>query len=85
MFVHENYHGAFHSKAINLARKLSQEYDKVFERYDAMVLPTIIQKTPKIPEDDEIDFGKLRTEALLISFQFARVSTRGTLVILLRS
>ncbi|XP_020628361.1 uncharacterized protein LOC110065551 isoform X2 [Orbicella faveolata] len=57
MFVHENYHGAFHSKAINLARKLSQEYDKVFERYDAMVLPTIIQKTPKIPEDDEIDFG----------------------------
>jgi len=59
MFVHENYHGEFHGKAINLARKLCQEYDKVFERYDALVLPTIIQKTPKIPEKDKIDFGKL--------------------------
>lgn len=66
MFAHENYHGTFHGKAINLARKLCQEYDKVLERYDVLVLPTIIQKTPKVPEKDEIDFGKLRTKRLLI-------------------
>lgn len=75
MFVHENYHGVFHGKAINLARKLCQEYDNVFERYDALVLPTIIHGIPKIPEQDEIDFGKLRTKWLWVSFQFARVST----------
>jgi len=69
MFVHEKYHGVFHGKAINLARKLCQEYDNAFERYDALVLPTIIKKTPKIPDEDNIDFGKLRTKGM-----FSRVS-----------
>lgn len=66
MFVHENYHGVFHGKAINLARKLCQEYDNVLERYDALVLPTIVHRIPKIPEKDEINFGKLRTKGLLV-------------------
>ena len=76
MFVHEKYNGVFHGKAINLARKLCQEYDKAFERCDALVLPTIIKKTPKIPEEDKIDFGKLRTKGMLIliSYQYSRVS-----------
>ncbi|XP_078377394.1 urethanase-like [Oculina patagonica] len=56
-FVHENYHGAFHGKAVNLARKLCEEYDKVFESYDVLVLPTIIKKPPKAVEKDEMDFG----------------------------
>lgn len=74
--MHENYHGVFHGKAINLARKLCQEYDNVLERYDALVLPTIVHRIPKIPEKDEIGFGK---------FQFPRVTTRVTLGILSRS
>lgn len=61
-FVRENYHGAFHGKAINLARKLCEEYDKVLENYDVLVLPTIIKKTPKIAEKDEMDFGKSSTK-----------------------
>ena len=57
-FVHENYHGTFHGKAINLARKLCEEYDKVLECHDVLVLPTIIKKTPKVVEKEEMDFGK---------------------------
>lgn len=66
-FVHENYHGAFHGKAVNLARKLCEEYDKGFESYDVLVLPTIIKKPPKAMEKDEMDFGKSRTKILFIS------------------
>ena len=71
MFVHEKYHGVFHGKAINLARKLGQEYDNVLKRYDALVLPTIIRRIPKIPGKDELDFGKLRSKGLLKSFNFS--------------
>ena len=57
-YVHETYHGAFHGKAINLARKLGEEYDKALESYDVLVLPTIITKPPKVQDKNEMDFGK---------------------------
>ena len=56
--VHEDYHGVFHGKAVNLARKLCEEYNRVLQSCDVLVMPTIIKKTPKVPEKEEIDFGE---------------------------
>ena len=57
--VHGNSHGVYHGKAINLARKLCEEYNKAFESFDALIMPTIIKKPPKVPEKNKIDFGEL--------------------------
>ena len=56
--VHEGDHGVFHGKAKNLARTLCEEYDKVLESCNVLVLPTIVKKTPKVPQKNEIHFGK---------------------------
>jgi len=55
--VHEDYHGVFHGKAVNLARKLCGEYNKVLDSYDVLVMPTIIKKIPKVPDKEELNFG----------------------------
>lgn len=46
-YVHEKFRGVFHGKAINLSRKLCEEYDKALESYDVLVLPTIVKSLPK--------------------------------------
>ena len=48
----------FHGKAINLARKLYEEYDKALEFHDVLIMPTIMNQPPKVPETGEVYFGK---------------------------
>lgn len=56
--LHEDSHGVFHGKAINLVRKLYEEYDKALKYYDVLIMPTIINQPPKVPETGEVDFSK---------------------------
>ncbi|XP_022805647.1 uncharacterized protein LOC111342795 [Stylophora pistillata] len=56
-YVHEKFHGVFHGKAINLSRKLCEEYDKALESYDVLVLPTIVKKPPKVQNRSQMEFG----------------------------
>ncbi|CAH3021058.1 unnamed protein product, partial [Porites evermanni] len=55
--LHEDSHGVFHGKAINLARKLYEEYDKALKFYDVLIMPTIINQPPKVPDSGEVNFG----------------------------
>ena len=57
-YVHEKFRGVFHGKAINLSRKLCEEYDKALESYDVLVLPTIVTKPPKVQDRSQLNFGK---------------------------
>ena len=57
--LHEESHGVFHGKAINLARKLYEEYDNALKFYDVLIMPTIIKQPPKVPGTGEVNFGKL--------------------------
>nr|XP_058941034.1 amidase-like [Pocillopora verrucosa] len=56
-YVHEKFRGVFHGKAINLSRKLCEEYDKALESYDVLVLPTIVTKPPKVQDRSQLNFG----------------------------
>jgi amidase len=42
-YMAEQYDGVFYAKAQNLARQLTAAYDKVFERYDLVLMPTTPQ------------------------------------------
>jgi amidase len=48
-FVIGTYGRQFYAKAQNLSRKLRQEYDRAFERFDLLVMPTTPMKAPPIP------------------------------------
>ena len=56
--LRDDSHGVFHGKAINLARKLYEEYDKALKFHDVLIMPTIINKPPKVPDSGEVNFGK---------------------------
>ncbi|KAL9967996.1 hypothetical protein ACROYT_G026320 [Oculina patagonica] len=48
-YLLSEYNGTFYSKAQNLGRELCKAYDKVFEDYDVLLMPTIPKKAPTFP------------------------------------
>ena len=54
-YMTDQYHGVFYGRARNLSNQLNKAYDKVFEEFDLVVMPTTPQtahKVPPSPEDD---------------------------------
>jgi len=52
-YMSEQYEGVFYGKARNLARRLTQAYDRVFARYDLVLMPTTPQRAHRrIPDAD---------------------------------
>ena len=48
-FVARQYGGRFYGKSQNLIRKMREDYDHVFERYDLLLMPTTPQKPTPLP------------------------------------
>lgn len=48
-YVLNKYHGLHYARAQNLARRLTRAYDDVLSRFDALLMPTVPLKAPKIP------------------------------------
>jgi amidase len=48
-YMQDSYHGRYYAKAQNLARTLSQAYDKALETCDLLVMPTLPMKATPIP------------------------------------
>jgi|TARA_B110000971_G_scaffold221701_1_gene270019 amidase len=54
-YMSDQYHGVFYGRARNLSNQLTNAYNKVFESFDLVVMPTTPQtahKVPPSPEDD---------------------------------
>jgi amidase len=51
-YIIRNYGRRYYAKAQNLSRKLRDEYDRAFERFDVLVMPTTPMKAPLIPGPD---------------------------------
>ncbi len=51
-YLRENYAGTIYARAQNYGRIITQAYDKAFESYDILLMPTVPMKAQKIPELD---------------------------------
>ena len=54
-YMTDQYHGVFYGRARNLSNQLTDAYNKVFDEFDLVVMPTTPQtahKVPPSPEDD---------------------------------
>jgi amidase len=51
-FFLTHYRGRFYAKAQNLARKVRASYDKAFDTYDLLLMPTLPVKATTIPPAD---------------------------------
>ncbi|KAL1889950.1 hypothetical protein Sste5346_008528 [Sporothrix stenoceras] len=61
-FLEQKYGLELHARAMNLMRKLAEEYDKALETYDVLVMPTapmLTQKTATAAEKKEKGMGPL--------------------------
>lgn len=65
-FVREKFGCHFYSKAVNIIRSFVAEYDRLFEKYDALVMPTIKFKAPKLPKA-ETPVGDLLNQHLTMA------------------
>ena len=57
-YISKNYGMHFYAKAQNLLRELTKAYEKVFETYDVIIMPTMPTKAPKLPTASEGFVGK---------------------------
>ncbi|QEY63039.1 hypothetical protein FXN65_13540 [Metapseudomonas lalkuanensis] len=73
----EQYHGVFYGKARNLARRLTQTYNKVFADYDLVVMPTTPQTAHAVPPMPEVDRAKHISEALNMACNVAAFNLTG--------
>ena len=48
-YLLSEYNGTFYSKAQNLGRELCKAYDKVFEDYGVLLMPTVPKKASTFP------------------------------------
>ncbi|XP_070558623.1 amidase-like [Ptychodera flava] len=48
-YLNQEYGGYFYAKAQNIRLDLTRVFDKIFEDYDVLVMPTIPFKAPKLP------------------------------------
>ncbi|MDA0824000.1 MAG: amidase [Proteobacteria bacterium] len=51
-YMQDKYHGRFYAKAQNLSRSLKAAYDKAFEDFDLLLMPTLPMKATPIPAPD---------------------------------
>ena len=51
-YLLSEYNGIFYSKSQNLGRELRKAYDKVFEVYDVLIMPTVPKKAVTFPSSD---------------------------------
>ncbi|MCO7174871.1 amidase [Sporolactobacillus kofuensis] len=51
-YMQQAYHGRYYAKAQNLARQLKKEYDKAFQKFDVLIMPTVPYKATKLPDFD---------------------------------
>lgn len=63
-YMSDQYHGAFYGRARNFSNQLTQAYDKVFEKFDLVVMPTTPQTAHKVPASPEIDRKTFVRQAL---------------------
>ena len=54
-YMREQYHGVFYGRAQNMARALTAAYDKVFQDYDLVLMPTTPQTAHEVPPMPEVD------------------------------
>lgn len=50
--MREKYHGHYYAKAQNLRRTLRTAYDEVLQKYDLLLLPTLLRKATPLPGPD---------------------------------
>lgn len=63
-YMTDQYHGVFYGRARNLANQLTNAYNKVFEEFDLVVMPTTPQTAHKLPPSPEDDRKTYITQAL---------------------
>ncbi|MFQ5785798.1 MAG: amidase [Alphaproteobacteria bacterium] len=63
-YMREQYHGVFYGRAQNMSRVLTEAYDRVFEDYDVVLMPTTPQTAHKVPPSPEEDRRSHIAEAL---------------------
>jgi len=63
-YMTDQYHGVFYGRARNLANELTRAYDKVFETFDLVVMPTTPQTAHKVPPSPEDDRKTYISQAL---------------------
>ncbi|XP_046341308.1 amidase-like [Haliotis rufescens] len=51
-YLNRNYQNIFYAKGQNLNMLLTSEYDRVLEKYDVIVMPTLPYKASKLPKVD---------------------------------
>lgn len=51
-YMQKHYRGHYHAKAQNLSRKLKQDYNNLFEKYDLLLMPTTPMTAQPIPAQD---------------------------------
>ena len=49
-YISRNYGNTFYGKGQNLSTLLKEAYDKMLDKYDVIVMPTLPYKAPKLPE-----------------------------------
>ena len=63
-YMREQYDGVFYGRAQNLSRALTAAYDKVFEEFDLVLMPTTPQTAHKLPASPEKDRAEHISQAL---------------------
>jgi amidase len=63
-YMREQYHGVFYARAQNLSRALTAAYDRVFEDFDLVLMPTTPQTAHKLPAMPEVDRREHIAQAL---------------------
>lgn len=51
-YINNNFGSRYYGKALNISRRLTAAYDKAFEQYDLLLLPTTPMKAPPLPSTD---------------------------------
>ena len=65
-------------KGANVTRTLTKEYNKVLDKYDVLVMPTIRFKAPKLPGPDITVRGRI-SHILLYCFKYKVLGMHETL------
>jgi amidase len=54
-YMSDYYNGVFYGRARNFSNQIQRAYDKVFESFDLVVMPTTPQTAHKVPDSPEVD------------------------------
>ncbi|XP_046329795.1 amidase-like isoform X2 [Haliotis rufescens] len=65
-YINRNYQNKFYAKGQNLNMMLTSEYDRVLEKYDVIVMPTLPYKASKLPGKDATPAELLKVSLSMI-------------------